>query len=148
MPATYVLVVRYADHVPLYRQSVIYAGVELERALLACCVGAASALLRLLAEAWRRYVFAAAKLQANDTPLPVPAPGNGKTRAARIWSYVRDDRTSGASKRPDVRFAYSPDRKGDHPQAHLVHFTGVLHTDAYAGFNAIYDSGRVVEAVC
>jgi hypothetical protein len=80
----HVLVAKYADHVPLYRQSVIYAreGVELERSLLASCVGAASALLRPLSNALRRHVFAAAKLHADDTPLPVLAPGNGKTRTA------------------------------------------------------------------
>jgi transposase len=146
----HVLVAKYADHLPLYRQSVIYAreGVELERSLLASWVGAASALLRPLSEALRRHVFAAAKLHADDTPLPVLAPGNGKTRTARLWTYVRDDRVSGATERPAVWFAYSPDRKGEHPQAHLADFTGVLQADAYAGFNAIYDSGRVVEAAC
>lgn len=146
----HVLVAKYADHVPLYRQSVIYAreGVELERSLLASWVGAASALLRPLSEAVRRHVFAAAKLHADDTPLPVLAPGNGKTRTARLWTYVRDDRTSGATEPPAVWFAYSPDRKGEHPQAHLADFSGVLQADAYAGFNAIYESGRVVEAAC
>ena len=146
----HVLVAKYADHVPLYRQSVIYAreGVELDRSLLASWVGAASALLRPLAEALRRHVFAATKLHADDTPLPVLAPGNGKTRTARLWTYVRDDRASGATEPPAVWFAYSPDRKGEHPQAHLAGFTGVLQADAYAGFNAIYDSGRVVEAAC
>jgi hypothetical protein len=145
-----VLVAKYADHVPLYRQSVIYAreGVELERSLLASWVGAASALLRPLAESLRRHVFAATKLHADDTPLPVLAPGNGKTRTARLWTYVRDDRASRATEPPAVWFAYSPDRKGEHPQAHLADFTGVLQADAYAGFNAIYDSGRVVEAAC
>lgn len=146
----HVLVAKYADHLPLYRQSVIYAreGVELERSLLASWVGAASTLLRPLGEALRRHVFAAAKLHADDTPLPVLAPGNGKTRTARLWTYVRDDRASGATEPPAVWFAYSPDRKGEHPQAHLAGFTGVLQADAYAGFNAIYDSGRVVEAAC
>lgn len=146
----HVLVAKYADHVPLYRQSVIYAreGVELERSLLASWVGAASALLRPLAEALRRHVFSAAKLHADDTPLPVLAPGNGKTRTARLWTYVRDNRACGATEPPAVWFAYSPDRKGEHPQAHLADFTGVLQADAYAGFNAIYDSGRVVEAAC
>jgi hypothetical protein len=122
--------------------------VELERSLLASWVGAASALLRPLAEALRRHVFAATKLHADDTPLPVLAPGNGKTRTARLWTYVRDDRAGGAKAPPAVWFAYSPDRKGEHPQAHLADFTGVLQADVYAGFNAIYDSGRVVEAAC
>jgi transposase len=108
----HVLVSKYADHIPLYRQSVIYAreGVELERALLASWVGASSALLRPLCDALRRHVFAAVKLHADDTPLPVLAPGNGKTRTARLWTYVRDDRASGAIEPPAVWLAYSPDR--------------------------------------
>lgn len=85
-------------------------------------MGAASTLLLPLAEALRRDVFATDKLHADDTPLPVLAPGKGKTRTARLWSYVRDDRASGATEPPAVWFAYSPDRKGEHPQAHLVNF--------------------------
>jgi transposase len=146
----HVLVAKYADHLPLYRQSVIYGreGVELERSLLANWVGAASMLLRPLIDALHRHVFAATKLHADDTPLPVLAPGNGKTRTARLWTYVRDDRASGDATPPAVWFAYSPDRKGEHPQAHLANFNGVLQADAYAGFNAVYETGRVIEAAC
>ncbi|WP_027867328.1 IS66 family transposase [Massilia alkalitolerans] len=146
----HVLVAKFADHLPLYRQSVIYAreGVELERSLLASWVGAAGTLLRPLVDALRRHVFAATKLHADDTPLPVLAPGNGKTRTARLWTYVRDDRPSGDASPPAVWFAYSPDRKGEHPQGHLADFHGVLQADAYAGFNAVYESGRVLEAAC
>ena len=146
----HVLVAKYADHLPLYRQSVIYGreGVELERSLLANWVGAASVLLRPLIDALRRHVFAGTKLHADDTPLPVLAPGNGKTRMARLWTYVRDDRASGDETPPAVWFAYSPDRKGEHPQAHLANFQGILQADAHAGFNAVYETGRVVEAAC
>jgi transposase len=93
----HVLVAKYADHLPLFRKSVIYAreGVELERSLLASWIGAAGTLLRLLVDALRRHVFAGTKLHADDTPLPVLAPGNGKTRTTRLWTYVRDDRASG-----------------------------------------------------
>jgi transposase len=146
----HVLVAKFADHLPLYRQSVIYAceGVELERSLLASWVGAAGTLLRPLVDALRRHVFAGTKLHADDTPLPVLALGNCKTRTARLWTYVRDDRGSGDATPPAVWFAYSPDRKGEHPQAHLASFNGVLQADAYAGFNVVYDTGRVVEAAC
>jgi len=146
----HVLLAKFADHLPLYRQSTIYAreGVELERSLLANWVGASSNLLRPLVDALQRHVFAATKLHADDTPLPVLAPGNGKTRTARLWTYVRDDRASGDDAPPAVWFAYSPDRKGEHPQGHLANFSGVLQADAYAGFNAIYESGRVAEAAC
>jgi transposase len=146
----HVLVAKFADHIPLYRQSTMYAreGMELERALLANWVGGAGALLRPLVDALRRHVLAATKLHADDTPLPVLAPGNGKTRTARLWTYVRDDRASGDSTPPAVWFAYTPDRKGEHPQAHLANFSGILQADAYAGFNAIYESGQVLEAAC
>src|SRR5471032_1845043 len=146
----HVLVAKFADHLPLYRQSVIYAreGVDLDRALLASWVGAASALLRPLVDAIRRHVLAATKLHADDTPIPVLAPGNGKTKTARLWTYVRDDRPGGDTTPAAVWFAYSPDRKGIHPQTHLAGFGGVLQADAYAGFNALYENGAIKEAAC
>jgi transposase len=146
----HILVAKFADHLPLYRQSVIYAreGVELERALLANWVGAASALLRPLVDAIRRHVLAGRKLHADDTPISVLAPGNGKTKTARLWTYVRDDRASGDTAPAAVWFAYTPDRKGIHPQTHLAHFKGVLQADAYAGFNALFDDGTIQEAAC
>ena len=146
----HVLVAKFADHLPLYRQSVIYAreGVELDRALLASWVGAASALLRPLVEAIRQHVLAGTKLHADDTPVPVLAPGNGKTKTGRLWTYVRNDRPAGDSTPPAVWFAYSPDRKGIHPQNHLAQFKGVLQADAYAGFNALYENGDIHEAAC
>src|SRR5690606_7254554 len=73
---------------------------------------------------------------------------NGKTRTGRLWTYVRDDRPSGSITAPAVWFAYTPDRKGIHPQTHLSRFTGILQADAYAGFNAVYETGRVAEAAC
>src|SRR5476651_1211982 len=146
----HVLVAKFADHLPLYRQSVIYAreGVELERALLANWVGAASALLRPLVDVIRRHVLAGRKLHADDTPIPVLAPGNGKTKTARLWTYVRDDSASGNATPAAVWFAYTPDRKGIHPQTHLATFKGVLQADAYAGFNALYVDGTIQEAAC
>ncbi|MFA8373083.1 IS66 family transposase, partial [Burkholderia thailandensis] len=88
----HVLVAKFADHLPLYRQSVIYAreGVELDRSLLAKWVGHTAALLQPLVDALRRHVMAATKLHADDTPVPVLAPGNGKTKTGRLWVYVRD----------------------------------------------------------
>lgn len=146
----HILVAKFADHLPLYRQSVIYAreGVELERALLANWVGAASALLRPLVDAIRRHVLAGRKLHADDTPIPVLAPGNGKTKTARLWTYVRDDRSAGDMAPAAVWFAYTPDRKGIHPQTHLANFKGVLQADAYAGFNALFVDGAIQEAAC
>ena len=146
----HVLVSKYCNHLPLYRQEEIYGreGVELDRATLADWVGQTSALLQPLVEALRRHVLSAEKLHADDTPVPVLAPGLGKTKLGRLWTYVRDDRPAGDDTPPAVWFAYSPDRKGEHPQAHLSSFAGTLQADAYAGFDALYESGRIQEAAC
>jgi transposase len=146
----HVLVSKYADHQPLYRQSEIYAreGVELERSTLADWVGATSELLRPLHEALRQHVMNARKVHADDTPVPVLTPGQGKTKQGRLWTYVRDDRGAGDRTSPAVWFAYSPDRRGEHPHRHLADFKGALQADAYAGFNRLYDSGRILEAAC
>ncbi len=146
----HVLVGKYADHLPLYRQTEIYAreGVELERSLLAQWVGSTSALLAPLADALRQHVFAADAVHADDTPIPVLAPGRGKTKTGRLWTYVRDERPAGGGTAPAVWFAYTPDRKGEHPERHLKDFTGILQADGYAGYSKIYESGRVVEAAC
>jgi transposase len=146
----HVLVSKYCDHLPLYRQSEIYAreGVELERSTLADWVGGTSQLLAPLVEVLRRHVLSANKLHADDTPVPVLAPGNGKTKTGRLWTYVRDDRPAGDATPAAVWFAYSPDRKGEHPQAHLGNFTGTLQADGYAGFDAVYETRRIQEAAC
>jgi transposase len=146
----HVLVSKYCDHLPLYRQSQIYAraGVDLDRSTLAEWVGGSSRLLAPLVEALRRHVMAAGKLHADDTPVPVLAPGLGKTKTGRLWTYVRDDRPAGDATPAAVWFAYSPDRKGEHPQAHLKNFTGTLQADGYAGFDQIYETGRIQEAAC
>ncbi len=146
----HVLVAKYGDHLPLYRQSEIYAreGVELERSTMADWVGAASRLLNPLVDAISRHVLATTKLHADDIPVPVLAPGNGKTKIGRLWTYVRDDRPSGESTPAAVWFAYSPDRRGEHPRQHLRDFHGFLQADGYAGFHHLYDGGEIQEAAC
>ncbi len=146
----HVVVSKYCDHLPLYRQEEIYAreGVELERATLADWVGGTSQLRAPLVEALRRHGMRPGKLHADDTPVPVLAPGLGRTKTGRLWTSVRDDRPAGDATPPAVWFAYSPDRKGEHPQAHLSHFSGTLQADAYAGFDHLYESGRIREAAC
>jgi transposase len=141
----HVLTAKFCDHLPLYRQSEIYAreGVDLDRSTLARWVGETSSLVAPLVEALRRYVLAAEKLHGDDTPVPVLAPGNGKTKTGRLWSYVRDDRPAGSQDAPAAWFAYSPDRKGEHPQRHLKDFKGILQADAYAGFNKLYEDGAI-----
>lgn len=145
-----VLTSKYAEHTPLNRQSEIYErqGVTLGRSLLSGWVDACCQLLSPLDEALRRYVLTDGKLHADDTPVPVLLPGNGKTKTGRLWTYVRDDRNAGSAMAPAVWFAYSPDRKGMHPQSHLTGFSGVLQADAYAGFNELYREGHIKEAAC
>jgi transposase len=146
----HVLVSKYSDHLPLYRQSQIYAreGVDLDRSTLAGWVGAASELLTPLVDEIKKHVLAAAKIHADDTPVPVLAPGNGKTKTGRLWTYVRDDRPAGCSTAPAVRFAYSEDRKGEHPRRHLKDFKGALQADAYSGFHHLYGDGAIYEVAC
>src|SRR3984957_1213057 len=146
----HVLVSKYCDHLPLYRQSEIYAreDVELERSTLADWVGGASQLLSPLVQALSRYVMAASKLHADDTPVPVLAPGNGKTKTGRLWTYVRDDRPAGDTAAPAVWFAYSPDRKGEHPAPHLREFRGALQADGHGGFNQLYEGNCIQEVAC
>ncbi|MEK7438138.1 MAG: IS66 family transposase [Pseudomonadota bacterium] len=146
----HVLVSKYADHLPLYRQAQIYAreGVELERSTMAEWVGGCFRLVEPLIEALGRHVFAARKLHADDTPVPVLDPGRGKTKTGRLWTYVRDDRPAGSADPPAALFRYSPDRRGERPRAHLAGFSGILQADAYAGFGHLYQEGKIVEAAC
>jgi len=93
-------------------------------------------------------VMTAGKLHADDTPVPVLAPGQGKTKTGRLWTYVRDDRPAGDEAAPAVWFVYSPDRKGEHPERHLEKFRGTLQADAYSGLNQLYENGRIQHAAC
>ena len=148
----HVMVSKYCDHLPFYRQSQIYArdGVDLDRATLADWGGAVSALLAPLLGALEDYVMAAHKLHADDTPIPVLAPGTGKTKSGRLWAYLRDDRPAGSTDPAAVLFRYSPDRKGERPREHLQRFRGILQADAYGGFNGLYDREHepLIEAAC
>ena len=145
----HVLVSKYADHLPLYRQAQIYAreGVELERSTLAEWVGGCFRLVDPLIEALARYVMAAQKLHADDTPVPVLDPGRGRTKTGRLWTYVRDDRPAGSEEAAAVLLRYAPDRRGERPRGHLTQFSGILQADAYAGFAYLYGE-RIQEAAC
>jgi transposase len=146
----HVVTAKFCDHQPLYRQSQIFAreGVDLDRSILARWVGEAAALLAPVAEVLRRYVLDTDKLHGDDTPLPVLAPGTGKTKTGRFWTYVRDNRPGGDKHAPAVWFTYSPNRKGEHPQRHLAKFEGILQADAFAGFDKLYQGGKIQEAPC
>ena len=147
-----VLFAKYGAHLPLHRQSVIYAGegVDLDVSTLADWVGAAAATLMPLVETIRAHVFAAERLHADDTTVPVLA--KGKTRTGRLWTYVRDDRPFAGPDPPAAAFFYSRDRGGEHPERHLADYAGLMQADAYAGFARLYAAGRqpgaIIEAAC
>lgn len=136
----HVVASKYCLHQPLYRQSQVYgfAGLELERSLLAQWVRAGDRLLSPLVLAVRRHVLGGGHLHADDTPLPVLDPGRGRTRTGYLWTYVRDERTWASPQPPAVWFKYSPGRGGEHPRRHLQGYQGVVHVDAYAGFNELF----------
>lgn len=146
----HIAVSKFADHQPLYRQSVISArqGVELDRSTMARWLGICGALVHPLVEALHRYVLATRKVHTDDTPMPVLSPGAGQTKTGRLWVYVRDDRNAGSAAAPAVWFAYSPNRQGLHPKAHLAGFSGVLQADAFPGYDKIFTDGRVKEVAC
>jgi transposase len=146
----HVLVSKYADHLPLYRQSQIYArdGIELERSTLADWVGKSTALLEPLADAIGRHVLAGQAIFADDTPVGVQAPGHGKVKTARLWTYVRDERPWAGDAPPAAVYRFTPDRRGKWPRDHLAGFKGWMHADGYAGFEELYRSGDIREVAC
>jgi transposase len=148
----HILFSKYGLHLPLNRQSTVYAreGVDLDVSTLADWVGAAAATLMPLVEVIRNHVFAAERIHADDTTVPVLA--KGKTRTGRLWTYVRDDRPFGGRDPPAAVFFYSPDRSAKHPEQHLATYAGMMQADAYAGFNRLYGQGRkpgpIIEVAC
>jgi len=145
----HVLVAKYCDHLPLHRQAEIYAreDIDLSRSTMADMVGQSARLLRPLVDALGRHVMTGERVHADDTVVPVLEPGLGRTRTARLWVYVRDDRPFAGLDPAAVFYRYTPDRKGEHPRAHLSEFRGILQADGYAGFAKLYGN-RIVEAAC
>ena len=143
---------KFGQHQPLNRQAERYAreGVPLSLSTLADQVGACAAALMPLFERLRAHVMAAERLHGDDTTVPVLA--RGKTDVARAWIYVRDDRPFGGVAPPAAVFYYSRDRGGEHPQAHLAGYAGILQADAYGGYGKLYAAGRspgvILEAGC
>jgi hypothetical protein len=146
----HVLVSKFADHLPLYRQSQIFdrEGLDLDRSTLADWVGKSTALLEPLADAIGRHVLSADAIFADDTPVGMLAPGTGKTQTARLWAYARDERPWGGTAPPAAWYRFSGDRKGQHPKDHLAQFRGWMHADGYAGFEDLYRSGSIREVAC
>lgn len=146
----HLLVSKYADHLPLYRQSQIYArdGVELERSTLTDWVGRSTALLSPLADAIGRHVRAGPALFADDTPVKMQTPARKGTITARAWAYVRDERPWSGPDPPAAWYRFTIDRKGQHPEAHLKDYRGFVHADGYAGFNGLFGKDRAQEVAC
>jgi len=146
----HVLVSKYADHLPLYRQSQIFARdeIDLERSTLTDWVGRSTALLEPLAAAIGRHVLRGDAIFADDTPVKMQAPGLGKTKTARLWAYARDERPWAGHAPPAAWYQFSTDRKAKRPRDHLRDFEGWMHADGYAGFEELYRSGRAREVAC
>jgi transposase len=148
----HILYSKYGLHLPLNRQSAVYEreGIDLDVSTLADWVGAAAATLMPLVEAIGAHVFAAERIHADDSTVPVLA--KGKTRIGRLWTYVRDDRPFAGPDPPAAAFFYSRDRGGEHPERHLAGYAGLMQADAYAGFNRLYGAARkpraIIEAAC
>jgi len=158
----HILVSKFDDHLPLYRQAEIFArlGADIPRSTLidSCAQGVAT--LRPLSELIKSEIMRADRLHVDDTPIKVldllrrtTDPMVRGVKEGRIWVYVRDDRPWGGSDPPGAAYYFSPDRKGEHPQRHLATFSGVLQADAYGGFKKLYAPGtdgasRIREAAC
>jgi transposase len=134
----HVLVTKYADHVPLYRQSQIYArqGIELDRSTLADWVGRAAAELRPLHERLFAHLKRSPKLFMDETRAPVLDPGRKRTKTGYLWAIARDDRPWGGPDPPAVVYLYAPGRGAEHAIRPLADFHGVLQVDGYAAYKA------------
>jgi transposase len=146
----HVLVSKYADHLPLYRQAQIYErqGVRIDRSTLADWVGRAAWHLRPVHERILAHLRSSTKLFADETTAPVLDPGRGRTKTGQLWAYARDDRPWGGADPPAVAYVYAPDRKAMRPIAHLAGFKGILQVDGYAGYRPLAEKGDVQLAFC
>ena len=134
-----VLVAKYADHLPLYRQAQIYArqGIQLDRSTLADWVGRAAWYLRPLRDHILERLRRSERLFADETTAPVLNPGTGRTKTGQLWAYARDDRPWGGADPPMVAYVYAADRKSERAEAHLGEFDGILQVDGYGGYTAL-----------
>jgi len=140
----HVLVGKYADHLPLYRQAQIYArqGIELDRSTLADWVGRAAFELRPVFDHLVGHLMASPKLFRDETRAPVLEPGRQKTRNGDFWALARDDRPWGGSDPPGVACLYAPGRGSEHVTTMMKDFAGILQVDGYAAYRSLTDSAR------
>ena len=146
----HVLVSKFSDHLPLYRQSAIYAreGISLSRSTMAGWIAKMATLLTPLAERIAGHVLAGEAIHSDDTPIPVLDPGRGRTKTGRYWTHVRDERPRGSPVPPAAFYRYSPDRRSEHPRDHLRDYVGFLHADGYAGYETLYRNQAIAEVAC
>ena len=151
----HIAVSKYCDGIPLYRQSVILAreGVDIDRATMAEWMGHVAWWVRPLAERIGQYVMMQSVIWTDDTPIRTLAPGAGKTCLSRFWCYAVDPRPYKGPGHPAAFYRYSADRKGERPRGHLEGFSGYLHADAFAGYEALYRSNgqhppRITHVAC
>ena len=143
---------KFGQHQPLNRQTERYAleGVPISLSTAADAVGACCTVLEPLLRLLEAHVMASERLHGDDTIVPVLA--LGKCDVARCWVYVKDDRPFGGSDPPAAMFYYSRDRRGEHPQAHLANYSGILQADAFGGYTKLYEPqrspGPIREAAC
>jgi len=146
----HVVVAKFDHHLPLYRQAEMMAaqGLDIDRSTLAGWAAQAAHLLDPIVSRIREEGIKAGKIHVDDTPVPMLMPGKGKTVQARLWAYVVDDRASGAATPALAWYRFTPDRSGIHPQSELGPFTGLLQADGYAGYEKLYEGGRIQEVAC
>ena len=149
-PAAHVLVSKYPDHLPLYRQSQIYSreGVDVDRSTMADWVGRCTALLEPLADEIGRIIRRGDALFADDTPVKMQAPGQKKTKTTRVWTYVRGERPWTGQSPPCAWYQFTIDGKGVHPVNHLNGYKGWVHADGYSGFNGLFGDDKANEMAC
>ena len=148
-----IIVSKHADHLPLFRQSQIYArqGVEIERSTLAGWLGRAAYALRPISEALLANLRQSTKLFMDETTVPVLDPGRGRTKTGYFWALARDDRTWAGPEPPAVAFTYAPGRSGKYASEILGPFEGTLQVDGYTGYNRLRDArhdGDIQLAYC
>jgi transposase len=145
----HIILSKYCDHLPLYRQSEIFAreGIHISRSTMTGWMRQIDALVEPLSDALHKDILTSDKLHGDDTTISVLAPGPGQTKTGRLWVYVRDDRGFGGETKPAAFYSYSENRQGLHPQEHLKGFKGILQADGYAGYNELYRA-NIIQAAC
>ena len=147
----HILVQKYCNHLPYYRQSEIYErdeNVILARSTMASWGGQCAKLLDLIVDEIKKEIFASSHIHSDDTIIKVLAPELGKTKTGRLWVYARNGKNYDSNIKPAICYFYSPDRKGENPAKHLENFKGILHADAYPGYDKLYKENNIIEAAC